>query len=71
MNLFPTLTPPRCDELIRAARLRRVAREAARADWFSAQQRLIKANAFLAGSGALAGRETKRAAEAGEETLSQ
>ena len=36
MNLFPTLTPPRCDELIRAARLRRVAREAAIAAWLSA-----------------------------------
>jgi len=36
MNLFPTLTPPRCDELIREARLRRVAREAANAAWLSA-----------------------------------
>jgi hypothetical protein len=37
MNLFPTNTPERCDQLIKAARLRRVAREAARADWYSAQ----------------------------------
>jgi len=36
MNLFPALTPPRCDQLIRAARLRRVAREAANAAWLSA-----------------------------------
>ena len=36
MNLFPTMTPARCDQLIRAARLRRVAREAAIAAWLSA-----------------------------------
>ena len=34
--LFPVNPPERCDALIRAARLRRVAREAARADWYSA-----------------------------------
>lgn len=50
------------------ARLRRVAREAARADWFSAQQWTASTNTFLAGSGAGAGRSEKRAAEAGEET---
>jgi hypothetical protein len=35
-TLFPTNTPERCDQLIRAARLRRVAREAANAAWLSA-----------------------------------
>jgi hypothetical protein len=70
VNLFPTLTPERCDQLIREARLRRVAREAARADWFSAQQRMIAKNISLAGSGIGAGRSEKRAAEAGEETIS-
>lgn len=34
--LFPVNTPERCDELIRAARLRRVAREAANGAWLSA-----------------------------------
>ena len=40
-TLFPVMTPPRCDELIRAARLRRVAREAAKADWYSTQLNIL------------------------------